>query len=247
MSTADWLIVVAMVAALPAVSEETLFLQGVLERRGAVPGVLLTGVLFGAFTSSPTPCCRRRSWASCSDPRRDADLGRPHRPGGAATPGAGRLPHRAGLARRAADRARPGTPGKPERVDLRGGERDPAPARPERRRRGVSDLEPGWPPGGLHLETGRGSQPPRPGHRGRPGSRAAVGQCEPAVAAVVVGRRARAGVLQPDRPTDGRTATAYTAAGRAIPRWTDAALAAGSTAIRTAHLMELRVAVVALE
>ena len=33
----------------------------------------------------------------------------------------------------------------------------------------------------------------------------------------------------------------------AIPPWTDAALAAGSTAIRPAHLMELRVAVVALE
>ena len=50
-SAADWLMVVAVVAVLPALCEETLFrgcLQGVFERRGPVPGVLLTGVLFGA-------------------------------------------------------------------------------------------------------------------------------------------------------------------------------------------------------
>ena len=55
-SAADWLIVVAVAAVLPALCEETLFrgcLQGVLERRGAVPGVLLTGVLFGAFHLVP--------------------------------------------------------------------------------------------------------------------------------------------------------------------------------------------------
>ena len=55
-STADWLIVVAVAAMLPALCEETLFrgaLQGVFERRGPVPGVLLTGVLFGAFHLVP--------------------------------------------------------------------------------------------------------------------------------------------------------------------------------------------------
>ena len=55
-SAADWLMVVAVVAVLPALCEETLFrgcLQGVFERRGPVPGVLLTGVLFGAFHLVP--------------------------------------------------------------------------------------------------------------------------------------------------------------------------------------------------
>ena len=55
-SAADWLIVVVVAAVLPALCEETLFrgcLQGVLERRGPVPGVLLTGVLFGAFHLAP--------------------------------------------------------------------------------------------------------------------------------------------------------------------------------------------------
>ena len=55
-SAADWLILVAVAAALPALCEETLFrgcLQGVLERRGTVPGVLLTGMLFGAFHLVP--------------------------------------------------------------------------------------------------------------------------------------------------------------------------------------------------
>ena len=55
-STGDWLMVVAVAAVLPALCEETLFrgcLQGVFERRGPVPGVLLTGVLFGAFHLVP--------------------------------------------------------------------------------------------------------------------------------------------------------------------------------------------------
>ena len=55
-SAADWLMVVAVAAVLPALCEETLFrgcLQGVFERRGPVPGVLLAGVLFGAFHLVP--------------------------------------------------------------------------------------------------------------------------------------------------------------------------------------------------
>ena len=40
---------------------------------------------------------------------------------------------------------------------------------------------------------------------------------------------------------------AYTAAGRAAPRWTDATPTAGTTPIRAAHLTELRAAVAALE
>ena len=40
---------------------------------------------------------------------------------------------------------------------------------------------------------------------------------------------------------------AYTAAGRAAPRWTDASPTAGTTPIRAAHLTELRAAVAALE
>ena len=42
-------------------------------------------------------------------------------------------------------------------------------------------------------------------------------------------------------------AAAYAAAGRAAPRWTDAAPAGGTTPIRAAHLTELRAAVVALD
>ena len=55
-SAADWLVLLAVAAVLPALCEEMLFrgcLQGVFERRGPVPGVLLTGVLFGVFHLVP--------------------------------------------------------------------------------------------------------------------------------------------------------------------------------------------------
>ena len=42
-------------------------------------------------------------------------------------------------------------------------------------------------------------------------------------------------------------AAVYEAAGRSVPRWTDAAPVAGATPIRAVHLMELRFAVVAVE
>ena len=42
-------------------------------------------------------------------------------------------------------------------------------------------------------------------------------------------------------------AEAYSAAGRAAPAYTDPVVTAGATAIRAAHLMELRAVVAALE
>ena len=68
-SAGDWLVVLAVAAVLPALCEETLFrgcLQGVLERRGTVSGVAVTGVLFGAFHLVPHSILPRHSSASSS-------------------------------------------------------------------------------------------------------------------------------------------------------------------------------------